>query len=92
MILGVKIIRNESGILLSQEYYAEKILRKFDQFDKSSLSSPYDYSVQLNKHKGDLVSQSKYAQIIESLLHLMNYTKPGIAYAGCRLRNTLIVQ
>ena len=29
MILGVKIIRNEYGVLLSQEHCGEKILRKF---------------------------------------------------------------
>ena len=45
LIFGVKIIRNGNCILLSQELYIEKILRKFDQFDKSPLSSPYNSSV-----------------------------------------------
>ena len=31
------------------------------------------------------MAQSKYAQIIGSLLHLMNFTRPDIAYAVCRL-------
>lgn len=31
------------------------------------------------------MAQSKYAQIIGSLMHLMNFTRPDIAYAVCRL-------
>ena len=31
------------------------------------------------------MSQSEYAQIIGSLMHLMNYTRPDIAYAVGRL-------
>ena len=85
LILDVKIIRNESGIKLSQEHYVEKILRKFELYDRSPVSTPYDSSVQLKKNRGDPVAQSKYAQIIGSLLHLMNFTRPDIAYAVCRL-------
>ena len=65
VILGVKIIRNEHGIQLSQEHYIEKILRRFEQFDKDPLSTLYDGSVHLTKHEGDPIAQSKYAQIIE---------------------------
>ena len=85
VILGVKIIRNDSGIILSQEHYVEKILRKFEQYDVTPVSTPYDPSVVLTKHQGDPVAQSEYAKIIGSLLHLMNFTRPDIAYAICRL-------
>ena len=33
IILGVKIIKNENGLSLSQSYYIEKILKKLDSFD-----------------------------------------------------------
>ena len=33
VILGVKIIRNGDNILLSQEHYIEKLLKKFGHFD-----------------------------------------------------------
>lgn len=85
VILGVKIIRNESGILLSQEHYVEKILKKFGHLEDDPLSTPYDSSVKLAKHNGEPVAQSEYAQIIGSLLHLINFTWPDIAYAVCRL-------
>lgn len=85
MILGVKVIRRGDGIMLSQEHYTEKLLRKFENYDVTPVSTPYDSSTQLKKNRGDPVAQSKYAQIIGSLLHLMNYTRPDIAYAVCRL-------
>ena len=37
------------------------------------------------KNNGDNVSESKYAQIIGSLMFLMNYTRPDIAYVVGRL-------
>ena len=85
VILGVKIIRNDSGIILSQEHYVEKILRKFEHYDVFPYQVPYDQSVNLIKHEGDPLAQSEYAKIIGSLLHLMNFTRLDIAYAMCRL-------
>ena len=40
---------------------------------------------QLKKNNSDLISQFKYAQIIESIMHLINFTQLDIAYAMCRL-------
>ena len=37
------------------------------------------------KNRGDPVGQAKYAQIIGSLMNLMNFSRPNIAYAVCRL-------
>ncbi|XP_071940012.1 uncharacterized protein [Coffea arabica] len=85
MILGVKIIRRGDGIMLSQEHYTERLLRKFENYDVTPVSTPYDANIQLRKNNGDPIAQSKYAQIIGSLMHLMNFTRPDIAYAVCRL-------
>lgn len=48
--------------------------------------TPYDADSKLKKNNGDPIGQSKYAQIIESLMHLMNFTRLDIAYAMCNLR------
>ncbi|XP_071933566.1 uncharacterized protein [Coffea arabica] len=85
IILGVKIIRKGDGIMLSQEHYTERLLRKFENYDVTPVSTPYDANTQLKKNNGDPIAQSKYAQIIGSLMHLMNFTRPDIAYAVCRL-------
>jgi len=47
--------------MLSQEHYVEKLLKKFDSFDVTLLSTPYDINTQLKNNRCDLVSQSKYA-------------------------------
>ncbi|CAB4263242.1 unnamed protein product [Prunus armeniaca] len=69
----------------STEHYIEKILRKFGYYDCKPLSTPYDANTQLKKNKGESVSQSEYAQIIGSLMCLMNCTRPDIAYVVGRL-------
>ena len=81
VILGIKLIRNESGITLTQSYYIEKLLKKFHYDDVKPMSTPFDPFVKLRKNMGESVSQLMYSQIIGSLLHLTNYTRPDIAYA-----------
>ena len=83
--LGVKVKKNENGLSLSQSHYVENLLKKFDSFDVSPVKTSYDASKHLKKNKGDGVSQPKYAKIIGSVMYLMNYIRPDIAYAVSRL-------
>ena len=76
VILGVIVIRKGYSILLSQEQYTEKLLSKFDYYDFKSVSTPYDANSKLIKNRGESISQSQYAQIIGSLLHLMSFSRP----------------
>ena len=85
VILGIKILRDNDCIILSQSHYVEKIIKKFEHFDMSLMSTPYDSKVCLVKNRGDSVSQDKYAQIIGSLMFLTNCTHPDIAYVVGRL-------
>ena len=85
VILGIRIIRKNDGILLTQEHYIQKLPRKFGYFEEKPVSTPYDASTQLKKNVGESIRQSEYAQIIGSLMHLMNFSRPDIAYAVCRL-------
>ena len=85
VILGVKITRMGDSIMLSQEHYVEKILKRFGHFDAKPMSTPYDANTHLIKNRGDPMGQAEYAQIIWSLMHLMNFSRPDIAYAVCRL-------
>ena len=85
MILGVKIIRKGDSILLCQEKYTEKLLKKFGYYDFKSVSTPYDANSKLKKNRGESISQTQYAKMIGSLLHLMSFSRPDIAYAVGRL-------
>ena len=57
IILVVKIIRRNDGIMLSQEHYTERLLRKFETFNVTltPMSTPYDTNTQLKKNNGDTV-------------------------------------
>ena len=83
VILGIKITRTPNGLKLSQKHYVEKILRKFEHFDCKPMSTSYDPNLQLKKNREH--AQIEYAQIIGSLMYLMNCTIPDIAYAIGRL-------
>ena len=85
VILGVKIKRNSNEICLNQSHYIGKILRKFNLFDVDPVRTPYDPSFHLKKNNGAPIHQAEYARIIGSVMFLMNYTRPDIAYLVSRL-------
>ena len=85
VILDVKITRMGDSIMLSQEHYIEKILKWFRHFNVKPMSTPYDANTHLMKNQDDSMGQVEYAHIIGSLMHLMNFSRPNIAYAVCRL-------
>ena len=49
VILGVKITRMGDSIMLLQEHYVEKILKRFGHFDAKPVSTPYDANTHLMK-------------------------------------------
>jgi hypothetical protein len=82
VILGTKVLRDNNCITLYQLHYVEKMIKRFEYFDYSPMSTPYDSKIHLVKNHGDSVLQKKYAQIIGSLMFLTNYTRPDIAYTN----------
>ena len=83
--MGVKIIRTQNGLILSQTYYVDKILEKFSANDSNIARSPIDTSHHLSKNRGESVNQLEYSRIIGSLMYLMSCTRPDLAYAVSRL-------
>ena len=57
----------------------------YHELDTVPKTYPYDANAHLMKNGGDLVGQAEYAHIIGSLMHLMNFSRPCIAYAVCIL-------
>ena len=51
VILGIKIIRDGNGINLSQAHYIEKVLKRFNMFETTPISTPMDPHVKLRKNK-----------------------------------------
>ena len=85
VILGVRITRTQSGLILSQTHYVDKILENFAKGDTSIARTPIDTSQHLRKNRGDSVNQVEYSRIIGSLMYLMSCTRPDLAYAVSRL-------
>ena len=85
VILGIKITRTFSGIVLSQSHYVEKILKKFNKSDTSVSRTLVDVSLHLAKNNRESVSQLEYSRVIRSLMYLINCTRLDIAYSVSRL-------
>nr|GEZ50738.1 zinc finger, CCHC-type [Tanacetum cinerariifolium]GEZ50753.1 zinc finger, CCHC-type [Tanacetum cinerariifolium] len=85
VILGIKIKRENKGIVITQSHYIEKILKKFNREDCSSVSTPMDPVENLKPNTGKPVDQLKYSRAIGCLMYAMTSTRPDIAYAVGRL-------
>lgn len=77
-VLGVKIIRKDDKIMLSQKHYVEELLKNLD----SMMSYHWvlhliDANIQLNTNRNDLITQSESAHIIGNLTHLINFSRLG---------------
>lgn len=64
VILGIKIKRDSGKLILSQSHYIEKVLKKFNSYDCSLISTPMDPSLKLLPNGGKAISQLEYARVI----------------------------
>jgi hypothetical protein len=80
VILGIRIVRNENGLVLNQSHYIEKVLKRFNQFDCKPVCTPFDASMKLYPNTGRAVNQLEYARVIGCLMYAMTCTRPDIAY------------
>jgi len=85
VILGIKIIRNNDGIHLSQSHYIEKVLGRFNYKDCSLVATPFDPTYKLTRNNGRLITQLEYAKVIGCLMYAMTSTRLDIAFAIGRL-------
>nr|GEU55374.1 hypothetical protein [Tanacetum cinerariifolium] len=85
VILGIKIKRENKGIVITQSHYIEKILNKFNREDCSSVSTPINLVEKLKPNTGKPVEQLEYSRAIGCLMYAMTSTRPDIAYAIGRL-------
>ncbi|GJY81459.1 zinc finger, CCHC-type containing protein [Tanacetum coccineum] len=70
---------DESAI--SQSHYIEKVLKKFNYFECTPVSTPMDTSEKLMPNNGQTVSQLEYSRVISCLMYAMTYTRPDIDFA-----------
>nr|GEV83970.1 zinc finger, CCHC-type [Tanacetum cinerariifolium] len=85
VILGIKIKRENKGIVITQYHYIEKILKKFNREDCSPMSTHMDPVEKLKPNTDKPVDQLEYSRAIGCLMYAMTSTRPDIAYAVGRL-------
>ncbi|GKA33268.1 zinc finger, CCHC-type containing protein [Tanacetum coccineum] len=86
VILGIMIKHESNGISISQSHYIEKVLKKFNYFDCTLVSTLMDTSEKLISNNGQAVSQLEYSRVIGCLMYVMTCTRPGIAFVVGKLR------
>lgn len=85
VILGIRIKHESNKISMSQSHYIEKVLKKFNYFDCTPVSTPMDTSEKLMPNTGKAVSQLEYSRVIGCLMYAMTCTRPDIAFAVGKL-------
>ncbi|GJS44759.1 zinc finger, CCHC-type containing protein [Tanacetum coccineum] len=85
VILGIKIKHENKEIIITQSHYIEKILKKLNSEDCSSVSTLMDPVEELKLNTGKPVDQLEYSRAIGCLMYVMTSTRPDIAYAVGRL-------
>ncbi|GJZ75160.1 zinc finger, CCHC-type containing protein [Tanacetum coccineum] len=85
VILGIRIKHGSNGIEISQSHYIEKVLKKFNYFDYTPVSTSMDTSEKLMPNNGQAVSQLEYSRVIGCLMYAMTCTRPDIAFVVGKL-------
>ncbi|GJY08183.1 zinc finger, CCHC-type containing protein [Tanacetum coccineum] len=85
IILGIRIKHESNGIAISQSHYIKKVLKKFNYFDCTPVSTPMDTSEKLMPNNGQVVSQLEYSRVIGCLMCAMTCTRPDIAFVVGKL-------
>jgi hypothetical protein len=85
VILGIRIIKLQDGVSLTQSHYIEKVLKRFNHFSGSPVSTPMDPSLKLIPNESDPVLQLEYSKVIGCLMYAMTSTRPDIAFAVGKL-------
>nr|GFA76800.1 ATP phosphoribosyltransferase 1, chloroplastic [Tanacetum cinerariifolium] len=67
VIFGIKIIRTQNGLVLSQAHYVDKILNTRNAGDSSLARTPIDTSLHLSKNRGVAYAVSRLSRYTSNL-------------------------
>ncbi|GKE51715.1 retrovirus-related pol polyprotein from transposon TNT 1-94 [Tanacetum coccineum] len=82
--LGLKIKQDDKGILICQEQYIRNLLKKYKNFDSSSVKTPMVPPNNLGPDlAGKPVNETSYRGIIGSLMYLKGTPTLGLYYPKC---------
>ncbi|GJT37690.1 zinc finger, CCHC-type containing protein [Tanacetum coccineum] len=86
VILGIRVKHESNRIAISQSYYIEKVLKKFNYFNCIPVSTPMDTSDKLMPNNGQAVSQLEYTsnpstQHWQAIQRVLKYLKKTMDYS-----------
>ncbi|GJU10806.1 retrovirus-related pol polyprotein from transposon TNT 1-94 [Tanacetum coccineum] len=82
VILGIRIKHESNGISISQSHYIEKVLKKFNYFDCTPVSTPMDTSEKLMPNNGHNPSTQHWQAIQRVLKYLKKTMDYRLTYTG----------
>nr|GEW98156.1 zinc finger, CCHC-type [Tanacetum cinerariifolium] len=85
VVVGIRINHESNGIAISQSHYIEKVLKKFNYFDCTPVSTLMDTSEKLMPNNGQAVSQLKYSRVIGFLMYAITCIRPDIRFVAGKL-------
>ncbi|GKA25484.1 zinc finger, CCHC-type containing protein [Tanacetum coccineum] len=85
VILGIRIKHESNWIAISQSHYIKKVLKKFNYFDCTLVSTHIDISEKLMPNNRQAISQLEYSRVIGCMMYVMTCTRPDIAFAVGKL-------
>ncbi|GJS06582.1 zinc finger, CCHC-type containing protein [Tanacetum coccineum] len=91
VILGIRTKHESNGIEISQSHYIKKVLKKFNYFDCTLVSTPMDASEKLMPNKGHTISQLEYSRMIGCLMYAMTCTRHDTAFVADKLSWYILV-
>nr|GEV53378.1 zinc finger, CCHC-type [Tanacetum cinerariifolium] len=80
VILGIRIKHESNGIAISQSHHIGTVLKKFNYFDCTPVSTLMDTSEKLMPNNDQAVSQLEYPRVISCLMYTMTCTRPDIEF------------
>nr|GFA20952.1 zinc finger, CCHC-type [Tanacetum cinerariifolium] len=91
VIFDIRIKHESNEIAISQSHYIENVLKKFNYFDFTSVSTPMDTSEKMMPNNSKAVSQLKYSRVIGCLMYAMTCTRPDIAFDMGKLSRVFLL-
>uniref|UniRef100_A0A2N9IC28 Reverse transcriptase Ty1/copia-type domain-containing protein n=1 Tax=Fagus sylvatica TaxID=28930 RepID=A0A2N9IC28_FAGSY len=83
--LGIEVIPNPNGVLLSQQHYIKDILSRTKMLDEKPVNTPMVSSTSLSAHEGEPFPDHTLFRSTVGALQYLSITRPDIVFAVNKL-------
>ena len=90
VVLGIRIIRRNEDIALSQSHHIQNMVKKFGKSECTPISTPYDSNLRLVPNENKPVAQLEYARVI--VIYATMCTRPNKPFAIGKLSQSTTSQ